>query len=186
MASDFETLIAAVKTALADDTIEFGLFRLADYERGGPRRVVWIPTEFHIEPPLMANALIDGDSGEIGDTMFTDFLTVECHCVGVDFGDVCQVRLQVVNAVRDALGTSSRALDGHYQTELAGQAGILWGGAARVLQRFQWRMNVARLHPGAGQVRVTKIEIPPGIQPDGSVGPSDSLLTTETAVLDIT
>jgi hypothetical protein len=186
MASDFETLVDAVRTALADDTIDFGLFRLAEAEKASPRRVVWIPTDFHCEPPMMANSLIDSDSGEIGDTMFTDFLSVECHIVGVDFADCCAIRVQVVNAVHTALGTASRAQDGAYITEQQGQAGLLWGGRAKCMQRFTWRMNVTRLHPGAGQVRVTKIEIPPGIQPDGSVGPSDSLVTTETATLDIT
>jgi hypothetical protein len=46
-------------------------------------------------------------------------------------------------------------------------------------------MNVSRLQPGTGQVRVEHIEIPPGVQTDGSVGPSDGLLTTETATLAI-
>ena len=186
MASDFETLVDAVKIALADDTIDFGLFRLDLSEKASPRRVVWIPTDFHCEPPMIANPLIDADSGEIGDTMFCDFLTVECHIVGVDFSDCCDIRVQIANAVHTALGTSSRAQDGAYVTEQPGQSGVLWGARAKAIQRFTWRMNVTRLNPGGGQVRVTTIEIPPGIQPDGSVGPSDSLLTTETAVLDIT
>jgi hypothetical protein len=184
--SDFEILVEAVRVALADDTLEFGLFRLAESERTSVRRVVWIPTEFNCEPVMQANTLIDGDTGEIGEVLFTDYVTVECHISGADFGDAARTRVQVCNAVRNALGLASMPIDGAYQTELSGHSGVMWGGMAKIIQRFRWKMNVSRLQPGgSGQVRVEHIEIPPGITADGSVGPSDGLLTTETALLEI-
>lgn len=156
--SDFERLVLLVRDAIADDTIEFGVFRTAESEHASLRRVVWIPTEFNCEPVAQTNPLYDPLTGEPGDTLHTDAVTVECQISGRNFADACVIRRQVCNAVNEVFRTSSQAADGVYQTEVYGSSGIMWGGNSKIIQRFVWMMNVGKL-PELPIVRVQEIDL---------------------------
>ena len=93
---------------------------------------------------LSSNPRRDADTGELGDTLLTDRLMVECHITGVDFEDGCAIRHQILNACRRALGVSSEAADGAYVTEQQGHSGYMWAGAVKIVQRFVWSMNVPK------------------------------------------
>lgn len=155
MASDFEVLVECVQNAMSDDTIAFGVFRVSESKKDFPRRVVWIPTEFTCQPVMMANPLIDADN-EYGDTLFTDFIMVECQISGIDFEDACLIRRKVCNAVRTAMALSSRAVDGVYATEMEGNSGVMFAGKSKIIQRFEWQINVPK--PDETPVTVTQIE----------------------------
>jgi hypothetical protein len=144
MASPFEVLTECVREQLADDTIAWGIFRIEDSRKDAPRRVVWIPTDFHCEPVLQANPLRDSETGELGDSLLTDRLMVECNITGLDFEDGCLIRTKILNACRNALGISSHPIDGAYVTEQQGHSGYLWGGAVKIVQRFEWLINVPK------------------------------------------
>lgn len=156
MSSDFEVLTEIVREQMGDDTIAFGIFRVAESRQASTRRVVWIPTAFRCEGVLEANALRDYDSGELGDTLLVDRLLVECHINGDSFEDACAIRRSVLNACRIALGTSSQAVDGEYVTEQEGKSGYVWGGRAKIVQRFEWAMNIAK--PDTESVVVIEID----------------------------
>lgn len=156
MAADFPVLVDCVKNAMSDDSIAHGIFRIAESERSFPRRVVWIPTTFTCKPVLYANSIRDADSGELADILFTDFLTVECHVSGVDFEDADLIRRAVCNAVRQVFGTSSKPTGGAYVTEQAGNSGVMFAGKSKILQLFEWEINVPR--PDSATAIVTRIE----------------------------
>lgn len=180
VASDFEILTDVVREQLADDTIAWGVFRVADSEKDSPRRVVWVPTHFKCEGPMQANAIHDADTGELGDTLLTDRLLVECNISGVDFEDGCKIRSQVLNAVREAFGTSSIALDGEYRTEMPGHSGVMWGGAVKIVQRFEWMINVPKTNgldgSGSGSVKVVEIDLTDELQSSTGSTATDGLL----------
>lgn len=175
MASDFEVLTECVREQLADDTIAWGIFRVAESLKDSPRRVVWVPTEFDCEPVEMANPLRDSETDELGDTLLTDRVMVECHISGRDFEDACLIRRQVLNACRQALGLSSRPLGGSYQTELEGHGGYMWGGTSKVIQHFHWMINVPK--PDQPSAIVETIEQTSELQ---NTGATTELLTITT------
>ena len=184
MASDFEALCEVVREQVGDDTIAWGMFRVADSAKDSPRRVVWIPADFRCEQPYEANPIRHSDSGALGDTLLVDRTTVICIITGVDFEDACLIRRQVLNACRVSLGTSSIPLDGEYVTEQEGQSGYLWGGAAKIVQRFDWMINVPRVAPymapdGSGyEVIVTQIDQTNEIQTDAPAVTEDTFSIT--------
>lgn len=165
MASDFEVLTEIVREQLNDETIAWGIFRIAESQKAATRRVVWIPTEFRCEGVLEANSLRDFDTGELGDTLLVDRLFVECHINGDDFEDACAIRRGVLNACRIAMGTSSQPMDGTYVTEQQGQSGYVWGGRAKIIQRFEWMMNIAK--PDTQSVVVIEIDQTSELQDTG-------------------
>lgn len=173
MASDFEVLVDLVHNAINDEMIAHGVFRVAESKKDAPRRVVWIPTEFSCQQVLMANPLFDADDGSMGDTLFTDFVTVECQIMGVDFEDACYIRRQVCNAVRQVMQTSSRAVGGAYQTELSGHSGHMWGGQAKIVQVFTWEINVPK--PDQAQVTVREIDQTNSLTQDGVTSTDETL-----------
>jgi hypothetical protein len=144
VASDFETLVTLVETTLGDDSIAFGVFRLAESRKDAVRKTIWIPTEFICRPVLMSNPLIDADTGEMGDSLFTDFLTVECQISGTNFEDACDIRKKICNAVRRAMGVSSIPTNGVYQTEMSGHSSVMWNSYAKIVQLFEWQINVPK------------------------------------------
>lgn len=156
MAADFPVLVDCVKNAMSDDTITHGVFRIAETEKSSPRRVVWVPTTFTCKPVLYANSIRDADTGELADILFTDFLTVECHVSGNDFEDADLIRRAVCNAVRQVFHTSSKPTGGVYVTEQTNHSGLMWGGKSKILQLFEWEINVPR--PDHGKAIVTTIE----------------------------
>lgn len=143
MASDFSTLVDQIGTALGDNTIEFHKLRLAQPQAAGSRRVVWIPTTFRCGGVIPSNPQLN-DADERVFTLSTDMQTVEAHIVGESFDDVCAIRVKVLNAVRVALQTGSKPIDGEYVTQLEHGAANMFGGREKIVQRFQWTMNVVR------------------------------------------
>ena len=182
MASDFEALCEVVREQVGDDTIAWGMFRVDDSRKDSPRRVVWIPADFRCETVPAFQRSVDG--GGMGDTLLVDRTTVLCIITGVDFEDACLIRRQVLNACKFALGTSSVPLDGEYVTEQEGQSGYLWGGAAKIVQRFDWMINVPRILPGGPmdgsgyEVVVTQIDQTNEIQADAPAVTEDTFSIT--------
>lgn len=166
MASDFEVLTECVRVALADDTIAFGIFRVAESLKDSQRRVVWIPTTFDCEPIEYFNPVRDGETGEMGDSLLTDRVVVECHISGLDFNDACVIRRQVLNACQVALANSSEPLGGAYQSELEGHGGYMWGGASKIIQHFHWMINVAK--PDNAHTIVREIDQTDELQTSGT------------------
>lgn len=156
MASDFEVLVDLVREQLNDDTISWGVFRVDETKKEGRRRVVWIPTEFRCITVQQANPMHDFDTGELSDIMLSDRLTVECHISGADFEDACEIRRNIINATWNVMHMSSDPIDGQYVTEMPGQAGHTWAGATKIIQRFEWILNVAK--PDQESVEIVEIE----------------------------
>jgi len=156
--SDFERLVLLVRDAIADDSIDFGLFRTSESEHASLRRVVWIPVEFDCQPPDQTSPVYDPITGQAWDTLHVDHVTVECQITGRNFADACAIRKAVCNAVHAVFKTSSQAADGVYQTEAFGSSGHMWGGNSRILQRFVWSMNVTKT-PEMQFVRLNEIDL---------------------------
>lgn len=146
MASDFEVLVDLVRQQMGDDTVAWGVFRVAASQKDSPRRVVWIPTDFRCEGVQSAPLIRHSESGADGDVLLTMRVNVECEISGVDFEDACLIHRYVLNSVRRRFGTSSTAIDGAFVTEQQGHSGYLWGGAAKIVQRFLWTLNVPRVN----------------------------------------
>lgn len=174
MASDFELLTEVVRQQIADPTIAWGLFRVAEAMQDSPRRVVWVPTEFDCQPVEYANPLRNFDTQELEDILVTDRVLVECHIYGLDFEDAIAIRRKVLNATRIAMGTSSKPLGGAYQTQLEGHAGHMWGGASKIVQMFHWMINVAK--PDITSVVVESIELTAALQPGDPPGTEETLI----------
>lgn len=174
MASDFEILTEVVRQQIADPTIAWGLFRVAESQQDSPRRVVWIPTEFMCVPVGQANPLRNYDTHELEDILITDQVAVECHIYGLDFEDAIAIRRKVLNAVRVAFGNSSTPIRGAYQTELEGHSGHMWGGASKIIQEFHWMINVAK--PDTTSVVVESIELTAALQPGSPPGTVETLI----------
>lgn len=174
MASDFEVLTQIVREQVADSTISWGIFRVADELKDSPRRVVWVPTEFVCEGVEYANPIRDVDSNELQDTLLTDRTYVECHIYGQDFEDACLIRRKVLNAVRVVFGTSCKATRGAYQTELEDHAGYMWGGASKIIQLFEWMINVPM--PETISVVVENIELKAELQADSPTVTEETLI----------
>lgn len=155
VASSFEVLTECVREQLADETIAWGIFRVAESQKDSPRRVVWIPIGGQCTGVMMTNPLRDSETDELGDSLQTDRTMVECHITGNDFEDACNIRVQVLNAARQALRTSSVATHVDYVTEQDGHSGHMWGGQAKIVQMFEWQINV----PKPDQFKATVIEI---------------------------
>lgn len=174
--SEFEQWVNAIHNTLADDTIEFGLFNVAAESIGALRRVIWIPTTFKCDNNR--NATFGTTSNG---TMATDELFVECHITGADFTDTCALRTAVMNATRKTLGTYSRPVDGKYFAEVQEDDTLLWGGAAKVVQRFAWHMDVPEVNVFTARVR--QIDIVDSTQitttTDGVLTPSEQMVITE-------
>lgn len=166
MPSDFEVLVECVRVALGDSTIAWGVFRVAESLKDSQRRVVWVPTQFDCEPVSMFNPIVDHETGELGDTLVTDRTTVECHITGIDFADACSIRRQVLNAVTNALATSSTPLGGAYMSELEGESGYMWGAQAKIVQHFNWMINVSK--PSGYVTTVREIDMTDELQSSGS------------------
>lgn len=154
---------------MSDDTIAHGIFRLSVTENSHPRRVIWVPTTFSCKPVLYANPTVDADTGALVDILFTDFLTVECHVSGIDFEDADLIRRKVCNAVRQVFATSSKPVGGAYVTEQTGHSGLMWGGKSKILQIFEWEINVPRPETGVATVET--------IEQTSEVGTTTELLT---------
>lgn len=163
-----------VREQVADPTIAWGVFRVAESQNDSPRRVVWVPTDFTCEGIEYANPLRNADSGELQDILLTDRLLVECHIYGQDFEDACVIRRKVLNAVKTAFHASSEAISGVYQTEVEGHSGYMWGGASKIIQVFRWMMNVAK--PETTSVVVTSIELTAALQPGDPPGTEETLI----------
>jgi len=174
VASDFEKLTEVVREQVADSTISWGIFRVADSQQDSPRRVVWVPTEFSCEGVEYANPIRNVDTNELQDTLLTDRTYVECHIYGADFEDACLIRRKVLNAVRVVFGTSCKATRGAYQTELEGHSGYMWGGASKIIQLFEWMINVPM--PETIPVVVENIEMKTALQPGDPPGTEETLI----------
>lgn len=173
MASDFETLTDVVREQVADPTIAWGVFRVAESLKDSPRRVVWVPTVFDCEPVEVANPIRNYDTHELEDILLTDRVVVECHIYGIDFEDAIAIRRKVLNATRTAFGNSSTPTRGAYQTELEGHSGYMWGGASKIIQEFHWMINVAK--PDTTTVVVESIELTAALQPGDPPGTEETL-----------
>lgn len=174
MASDFEILTEVVRQQVADPTIAWGIFRVAESQQDSSRRVVWIPTDFVCEEVGQANPLRNFDTGQLEDILLTDRTMVECHIYGLDFEDACAIRRKVLYAADVALANSSTAISGAYQTELEGHAGHMWGGASKIIQVFRWMLNVAK--PDTTSVVVETIELTAAVQPGSPPGTVETLI----------
>lgn len=160
MASDFEVLVEAVHARLVDSSISWGLFRTAQSTHDQLRTVVWIPTTFQSVPVKYSNPMTDPDTGAIVDVLSVDSIVVECQITGTTFEDACLIRVQVLNAAHLALGKASAAIGGAYVTELQGESGYTWAGAAKIVQHFTWMLNVLKIDPTAGgQIVVEHIQV---------------------------
>lgn len=174
MASDFEVLTDIVREQLADPTIAWGIFRVAEPMHDSPRRVVWVPTTFVCDGIEYANPIPHSVTGQLRDALIVDRTTVECHIYGTDFEDACLIRRKVLNAVEAVLKTSSTATRGAYQTELEDHAGFMWGEQSKIIQEFHWMMNVMK---SDGNERVVEsIELTAALQPGGSPGTEETLI----------
>lgn len=141
--SDLEIVLEAIRLEMNDPDVWWGLYRTALSENTQLRRVVWIPTEFENEPVKLTNPLRDED-GSHAEILTTDEITLEAHITGKSFGDMCRIRVQVLQAVRLVLGPDAELFGGEYRTQQEQIEGVMWAGAEKLIQRFRFCLNVEK------------------------------------------
>lgn len=168
MASDFEIIVDAIHVALNEPTVIKGLFRLKNTyageadgvinEHSQVRRITWIPTDFQSIPLKRTNPIRDQVTGESAHVLMQEIWSVEAHIVGLSFEDMEAVRVRLLMAVRQVFGIESVANGGLWVTQEREVAAHMYGGFEKVIQRFEWTVNVREL---SALTPITQIETAP-------------------------
>lgn len=161
--SDFEQIVDELHAVLADASLDYGVFRLAQAEHASPRRVVWIPISFETRELKVSGPIRGADGAR---ALYVESWLVEAHIVGDSFRDTELIRVRLVDVSKRVLETSQDPVGGLWVTQALGGAASAFGGLEKVVQRFRWQMYLFEPPPAAGGLAIiqrvdTTVALPP-------------------------